>query len=304
MLNDKAKKEMTRLCAARGGEVRFDYPVKLNSTIAIGGNAPVWFVAASIEGLKEAKSLFEDCEMDVFIMGGGSNVLIPDRDLRTAFINPGLGFFKEIKFEEGSVTVGSGVFLKRLIAECLRRGFASLEGLVGIPGTVGGALVMNASYRSAISDRLLKVLVLDDNGSIRWLDRSDISFGYRFSSFKKDTFILQAVFRLEEDDPALIKGRLKSYFSEKMKKQPMGEKTLGCVFKNPTEGKYASAELIDICGLKGSARGAAEISAKHANFIVNRGGASYDDVLYLIKCVQEKVEKNFSVKLEPEIKIL
>jgi len=304
MMDEKVKNELRKLYSTWGGELEFDYSLKAHSTIAIGGEASVWLVPSSIEELKEAKSFLEDAGVEVFIIGAGSNILIPDKHLNTAFIKLGLGIFKEITFDHQTVTVGSGVLLSRLLSSCCRKGLKGMEGLVGIPGTLGGALVMNASYESAISDPLSKVLVLDDEGRMEWLDKGDIKFGYRSSSFKEDAVILQAVFQLEEDSPGEIVERLKSSFVDKIKKQPFGKRSLGCVFKNPAEHEYTSAEMIDSCGMKGYTLGDAEISLEHANFIINRGEASYEDVVSLVSEVQKKVREKFSVELEPEIKIL
>jgi UDP-N-acetylmuramate dehydrogenase len=215
------------------------------------------------------------------------------------------GPFREVKFEGGSVTAGAGAELAELISDCCERGLSGLEGLVGVPATVGGAIMTNAGYLSTISDRLVRVDCLDNSGNVISIDKGDIDFGYRRCSLGKDWIVVGAVFCLEEGtSPRVLKEKVKEYFLDKMSRQPLEKKTLGCVFKNPGNDSRKSAELIDMAGMKGERSGGAEVSGKHANFIVNTGDANAADMVCLVEEVKRKVMEKFSIELEPEIEIL
>jgi len=304
MLSNKVRNFLTELCEKTGGHVAFDVPLNGRSTIAIGGTAAAWFVPSSPEALREAKIFLDDLGVRIIVIGNASNVLMPDEGLDAVVVSLSADFFKEKIFGKRMVSARAGVNLGDLISDCCARGLAGLEGLAGIPATIGGALVMNAGYRSLISDHLLSVRVLDGDGNFRWMDRKNIGFGYRVSSFDKSDIIVEAVFRLDEKPPDSLKEILKRYFSEKMARQPLEKKTLGSIFKNPPDTEFKSAELIDSADMKGSRRGGAEVSEKHANFIVNTGNASSRDVIGLIDEIRAVVREKFSVELEPEIEIL
>jgi UDP-N-acetylmuramate dehydrogenase len=229
---------------------------------------------------------------------------MPDDGLQAVIIDLGNRIFMRKEFKGKKILSGAGVKLRSLISDCCMRGLSGLEGLVGIPATVGGALVTNASYHAAISDCLESVRVLDERGEVKWTKKELLKFGYRSSSFRKGEIILEAIFSLKEDAPEKLKKRLKANFSEKMERQPLDKKTLGCVFKNPPEGEYTSGELIEMAGLKGASRGDAQVSEKHANFIINNGMATAHDVMMLIDEVKRKVREKFSIGLETEIEIL
>ncbi|RKY42938.1 MAG: UDP-N-acetylenolpyruvoylglucosamine reductase [Candidatus Makaraimicrobium thalassicum] len=304
MLNRKVRDDLRGLCEKHGGRIVFDHPLCGHSTISIGGNASAWYMPASMEELREAKKILDDSGIRTVVIGAGSNVLFPDKGLDAVVISLSAGAFREVRIEGNTVTAGAGADMGGFISDCCACGLAGLEGLAGIPATVGGALVTNAAYRTAISECLSRVLVLDAAGRAQWVGKKDIGFGYRFSSFDKRETILQAVFRLNEVPAADLKKKLRGYFAEKMERQPLDKRTLGCVFKNPGQGEYTSGELIDRAGMKGHCRGGAKISEKHANFIVNTGGAASADVAGLMDDARRKVSEAFSVELQPEIEIL
>ena len=304
MLDDQIKRTLSRLCVEYGGRILYDYPLSGHSTIAIGGKAAALCRPASLEGLKKAKALLDKSGIKVIVMGFGSNTLVPDNELDAVVMNLSGDFFEKIEIKGRTVTVGAGAGLDRLITRCCRRGLAALETLTGIPSTVGGALFTNASYRTAISERLVKVSVLDASGQIRWLEKKDLEFGYRYSSFDKGQIIVRAVFSLEKESPSILNSRLRTYLEEKRKKQPLEKKTLGCVFKNVPGYEYTSGELIEKVGMKGHFRGGAQVSEKHANFILNAGKATSEDVICLMDDIRKRVKGRFFVELEPEIEIL
>jgi UDP-N-acetylmuramate dehydrogenase len=261
----------------------------------------VWFVPSCIESLREARLLLNAAT--IATIGNGSNVLFPDGGLE-AVINLNNGFFVKKEFEGRKVLAGAGVNLGGFISDCCQRGLSGLEGLVGIPATVGGALATNASYETAISDYLESIRVMDEKGDARWIKKNDLRFGYRSSSLKKNEVILEAVFTLTEMSPEGLKNRIRANFCGKKHRQPLNEKTLGCVFKNPEGSEYRAGELIEKAGMKGSRVGDAQVSQVHANFIVNSGNATASDVVALIEEVRQKVREKFSIELELEIEIL
>ena len=303
MLNGSDKNKINEICKNSGGEVLFDHPLSFHTTIGVGGNAGAFYAPSSIEGLSMFRRFLKEEGVSSFIVGRGSNILVPDDGLDAVIIRLSDRSFSEIEFDERTVVVGAGMDLSTLIRNCAGRGLAGLEGLAGIPATVGGAVFNNASYKTAISEYLVKVRVMDIAGDCRWVKKDDLEFAYRFSSIPKGETIINAVFELREDLTENINSRISCYFEEKMEKQPLKEKTLGCIFKNPGRDGYSSGELIDRSGLKLFRHGAAEVSDKHANFIVNKGGARAQDVVGLMGEIREKVYEKFSIDLEPEIEV-
>jgi len=298
------KDTLAILCEKSGGHVSFDERLAAHSTMFVGGSVSAWYVPATPEELQETVVFLRDAGVWTFVIGNGSNVLMPDGPLDAVAINLGSDYFTHKKFEGSEVTVGAGEKLDSFISLCCARGLSGLEGLVGIPGTVGGALVMNAGYKSPISNCLVRVKLIDGKGNIRNLEKRDISFGYRRSSFNKEDIIIEAVFGLKEMPLSDLREKMQGFFLEKLRSQPLDQKTLGCIFKNPEKSKYKSAELIEMAGMKGARCGNAVISQRHSNFIVNSGNASAKDVKTLIREVQDKVRADFSIDLIPEIEVL
>ena len=304
MLNKGVRERLLKICETGASRVMFDEPLCEHSTIAIGGKVLVWMRVASIKDLVSVSRSFKSVGARSIVVGNCSNLLFPDSVLDAAIIELAGEDFRKLEFDGEIAHVGAGLMLADLISYCCDCGLSGMEGLVGIPATVGGALANNASYLSGISDRLIRVKVLDRGLNTEWIEKEDIEFGYRHSSLQGEGTILEAVFKLEEKDPAELKRHLKDMFLDKRKKQPLEKKTLGCVFKNPDQGKLASGELIDRAGMKGTRVGGAVVSQKHANFIENSGGASAEDVRNLIKKVRSAVKEKFGVDLQPEIEII
>jgi UDP-N-acetylmuramate dehydrogenase len=210
-------------------------------------------------------------------------------------------FFKKINFCGDRVEASSAAPLSRLISLTRAKGLSGLEFLAGIPGTLGGALMMNAgAWGRCVGDLVEDVKVMDHRGRIKLLDKKDIKFKYRCAGL--DGFIiLGAGLRLEKNDKGQIGARIKEHLLQRKRAQDLSHPSAGCVFKNP-KGKPAGM-LIDKCGLKGKEIGGAGISTKHANFILNLGDASARDVLALMSLARKEVYKKFKVRLKPEIKI-
>lgn len=304
MLTNEFRERLSGLTAKHGGRVGFDAPLKEHTTIGIGGTADAWYEPFSPEELREAKILFSDMGVRTVMAGNASNILFPDGRLEAVVINLSAPTFKEKNFEGEKLTVGSGAPLGGVISDCCKAGLGGFEGLVGIPGTIGGALKMNAGYKTTISDLLERALVMTCSGELKWMDKTELVFGYRSSSFAEGDIILEAVFGLERGNAEDLAAVLKNNFREKMEKQPLDKKTLGSVFKNPTGSTYKSAQMIDLAGFRGKRRGGAGVTEKHANFIENAGGAKAADVTALISEIRNTVRTRFAVELETEIEIL
>lgn len=303
-MKDNIKKTLKKISAEYGGKIEFEYPLSECSTMKTGGTVFAVYMPENTEEIIEVSRFLDSVEMKTVVLGRGSNVLMPDGYLDKVFFILNRGDFRKIAFDGTKVVTGSGVWLEELIRRSSKHGFSGLEGLVGIPATVGGAVMMNAGYKDAISDNLIKINVLDSSYKRVEMEKKDIVFGYHCSSVDKDKIIVSAEFQLTECDEVDTRKKIEIYFSEKIKKQPLNKKTLGCIFKNPKEHRSSAGELIELAGMKNERRGDAVISDKHANFIVNVGSATSSDVLSLIDDVKVRVKKEFSVELEPEIEIL
>ena len=209
--------------------------------------------------------------------------------------------FADVQVQGSAVKAGAGALLSNLISQSVREGLAGLENLVGIPGTVGGALHMNAGGRAGdIGQFVVEATVMDARGEIETRGRDDLSFAYRQSNLDEPV-ILSARFELEPDDPGEIARRMRKLWILKKANQPLSFQSAGCIFKNPRE--LGAGSLIDQAELKGTRVGEAEISERHANFIVAHEGATSQDVLRLIDLARARVAERFGIELELEIKI-
>jgi UDP-N-acetylmuramate dehydrogenase len=241
----------------------------------------------------------------VYILGRGSNIVASDAGLKAAVIRLDAAAFKKISSDGVSVHAGAGGSLAALVRYCAVRGLSGLEFLVGIPGTIGGALVMNAGITAngrsfSIGDFVESVTVMDYNSTVTVLGRKSLKFGYRSSNLISKC-VLAVRFRLQKKDKASIRQAMAAYAARRRKTQDRQYPNAGCIFKNP---RAASAgQLIDGCGLKGRRRGGSQVSRTHANFIINVQHAKACDVLRLMRVVQKEVKSKYRILLEPEIKI-
>ncbi len=236
------------------------------------------------------------------MIGAGSNILANDKGLNALVIKLGSSCFKEIDFKAKGLTVGAGCMLSRVISLSKNKCVSAFELFAGIPGTIGGALAMNAGVREKnIGDLVEEVQVMDYNGKIKGLKRKDIKFAYRSSSLAK-YIVLSARFRSRSKKRQELEAVVRERLSWRRDKQELSLPSAGCVFKNPSE-TISAGILIDLCGLKGKRIGDACICPRHANFIVNMGNASAKHVLMLMRLVKTKVKNKFNIDLQPEIKI-
>ena len=271
------------------------------TSFKIGGKARFFFQPENLKQLQQALISAKRAGLRIFILGAGSNILVSDSGLNGLVIKLAGPDFKKLNFEGNCMIAGSGLKLSRLILSAKNKGLSGLEFLAGIPGTLGGAAMGNAgAWDKSIGGLVKEVHVLDDCGKLKLLKNRELKFSYRESNLNK-YIILSAKLKLTPENKGLIAARIKKYLLERRKTQNNSLPNAGCVFKNPVNA--SAGKLIDLCGLKGKAKGGAVISKLHANFILNKNKAKSRDVLSLMDLISRKVKERFKINLEPEIKI-
>ena len=267
----------------------------------IGGPAR-WLVRPrSVEELQEASKRCAENDLPIYVLGLGANLLVGDQGVNGAVFRLDEDHWRRVKFEGTTLEVGAGADMQRLVLRTVRQGLAGIECLAGIPGTVGGGVRMNAGGKFGdIGALVTNVQVMDVTGMLFDRTKDDLVFDYRSTNIAAK-FILSATLELEEDDPERIMKKTKEIWMYKRNTQPLNTKSCGCIFKNP-RGLSAGA-LIDQAGLKGFKVGGAEVSEKHANFIIAHPGCRADDVMKLIKIIREKVFEKNEIHLESEVQI-
>jgi UDP-N-acetylmuramate dehydrogenase len=276
-------------------------PLAPHTWYKIGGPARWYVRPRNLEELQQATRRCLENNLPIFVLGLGANLLVSDEGVSGAVFRLDHDFWRRVKYEKNQAEVGAGVDMQKLVLRTCRQGLAGIECLAGIPGTVGGGVRMNAGGKFGdIGATVLKLQVIDTQGSIYERTRDDLVFDYRSTNISA-AFILSATLELDEDDPDRIMKRTKEIWMYKRNSQPLNTKNAGCIFKNP-RGLSAGA-LIDQAGLKGMRVGGAQVSEKHANFIVAHGGCTADDVLRLVKIIQEKVFERNEIHLETEVRI-
>lgn len=275
-------------------------PMSLHTTFRIGGAADLLITVRNTGELQTAVNACKEAAVPVMILGNGSNLLVSDDGVEGAVITLD-GDFKEITVDGCEISSGAGAKLSRLCAVAYENGLSGLEFAYGIPGSVGGAIYMNAgAYGGEMKDVALSVTALTADGEIRELPAEDLQLGYRTSVFKTNgDIILYSKYKLHTGDKDAIKARMDDVMNRRKSKQPLEYPSAGSVFKRP-EGAFAGT-LIEQCGLKGKTVGGAQVSEKHAGFIINIGGATCDDVMTLVRLVQENVKEQTGYTLEREI---
>ncbi|MBE9005916.1 UDP-N-acetylmuramate dehydrogenase [Fortiea sp. LEGE XX443] len=270
------------------------------------GGAAEWYVAPrSLEALQASLNYAKEHNLTVTTLGAGSNLLVSDRGL------PGLVIatrhFRHSHFdpETGLLTVAAGESIPSLAWEAAQLGWQGLEWAVGIPGTAGGAVVMNAgAHNSCIADILVSAEVLSPDGKLETLTPTELGYSYRTSRLQgSDRIVTQATIQLQPGaDPAQVLAITKQHKQHRLSTQPYNFPSCGSVFRNPKP--YAAGWLIEQTGLKGYQIGGAQVAQLHANFIVNRGGAKASDIFCLIRHIQQEVQERWSILLEPEVKMM
>lgn len=283
-------------------KVKYSYPLKDRTTFKIGGPAEFFCAPKDLNMLRRLIVQAKKKKIPIFILGAGSNLLISDRGIKGIVVSLDSDYFKKIRLSGNLVEAGGGITIPFLIKFALKKSLSGIEFLSGIPGTLGGAIMMNAGcWGKDISGLLSEIKVMDYNGRVKRLKRGSIKFGYRKSALAK-YIILGATLRLNKDNRKDIIRNIKNYLLKRRNTQGLTFYSAGCIFKNP-KNNYA-ARLIELCGLKGKEIGSAVVSRKHANFILNKKDAKAVDVLSLMKLIRDKVKKEFGLSLRPEIRIL
>ncbi len=268
-----------------------------------GGNAAFCLAPKTTEAFKKVISLFDQEQIPYLLLGHGTNVLAPDEGYDSGVVLL-TGELKQLSVTENSITLGAGVLMNTAATTALSAALSGLEFAYGIPGSVGGALAMNAgAYGHEISELPMTVLACDRSGTLITLDGAECGFGYRESIFQKmDLIALSCTPTLTPDDREKIRARMDDYLSRRKKSQPLEYPSAGSFFRRPTG--YFAGKLVEDAGLKGVRVGGAQVSEKHAGFVINREQASSEDIKKLGELIQNTVKERFGVTLQREVKYL
>ncbi|SHH92547.1 UDP-N-acetylmuramate dehydrogenase [Clostridium collagenovorans DSM 3089] len=283
-------------------DINFDVPMKNHTTFRVGGNAEIFVTPESYEEVRNIIKLCKTHNMPYYIFGKGSNILVKDGGIKGVVIK--LTKLKNISFEENKAIAQCGASLIEVSLAAAEKSLKGLEFASGIPGTVGGAVAMNAgAYDGDISKVIESALVIDDKGNIISLNKEELELTYRNSIVsRKGYIVLEATYSLEKGDYAEIKEKIAGFSKMRREKQPLEYPSAGSTFKRP-EG-YFAGKLIQDSGLKGYSIGEAQVSEKHSGFVINKGNATATEILELIHKVQDIVYNDYNVTLETEVKIL
>ncbi len=284
-----------------GAILREEEPLDGHTTMGVGGRARWFLLPRDAHEAADALEFLDRAGVPTFLLGGGSNLLVRDGGFDGAVVN--LSALSSVRIAGDRIRAGAGAPLARLARAAMNAGLSGMEGLVGIPGTVGGAVYMNSGGRNGeIGDVVESIGVVDRRGRFGRLAREQVGFRYRGTALG-DLVVVDATLRLRRGEKEAICRRMAEVLKRKHETQPMGQRSAGCIFKNPAPGRPA-ARLIDEAGLKGARAGGAEVSARHANFIVNAGGAAAQDVLALIARVRREILLRYGMSLGLEVKVL
>lgn len=293
-----------KLCAIVGEErMREQEPMKLHTTFRIGGPADYFVWPETQEEIGKILALCREYEIPWFVMGNGSNLLVSDQGYRGVILQIFKNYNK-VLVEGECLKVQAGALLSACAAKALEAGLTGMEFASGIPGTIGGAVVMNAgAYGGEMKDILESVTVLTKEGDIRQFTVEEMEMGYRTSIVKKrDDIVLETVLRLKKGNPEEIRGVMDELKERRVSKQPLEFPSAGSTFKRP-EGYFAGKLIMD-AGLRGYQVGGAQVSEKHCGFVINKEEATAADVMQLMKDVQRQVQQQFGVELQPEVRFL
>ena len=280
-----------------------DEVMKKHTTFRVGGPADFFVMPGSREELRDITVLCKSEGMPYYIMGNGSNLLVSDRGYRGVIIQ----IYREmsmITVDENQITAGAGALLSKIAGSALEAGLTGFEFAAGIPGTLGGACMMNAgAYGGEMKDVLKEVTVLTPEGEFTVIPAGELDMGYRTSVIEKKGYVvLEAVIALEKGEHESIRKRMEELREKRVSKQPLEYPSAGSTFKRP-EG-YFAGKLIEDAGLRGYSTGGAQVSEKHCGFVINTGNAEAKDIMELMKQVSERVMEKSGVLLEPEVRRL
>ncbi len=278
----------------------FHEPMSRHTTFRVGGEAECMAVVETKEELSQLVSYLGRIEQDYFVLGNGSNLLVGDKGYRGIILKLGPRL-SAVGVEKNHIAAGAGVLLSKVASVARDAGLSGLEFAAGIPGSMGGAIVMNAgAYGGEMKQVVQMVRVMDKEGEILTLDNDTMEFGYRTSIIRDRPFIvLGVVLKLTPGNKEEISARMEELMKQRKSKQPLEYPSAGSTFKRP-EGYYAGKLIMD-AGLRGYRIGGAQVSEKHCGFVINAGGATAADIREVIEEVQERVKDRFHVRLEPEV---
>ena len=300
-MNQKQKKDIRNMLIS---EMIFDEPLAKHTSFGIGGPATCMVFPKSREEVSTLLKYASEKNISAIFIGSGSNILVCDKGFDGIVISLKKSF-KNLSIKQNSmIIVEAGVMLGTMVKQAMAAEIGGLESLIGVPGTVGGALIMNAgAFGSEISKYFEEAKTMTLEGNIKSYTRGEIEFSYRHSTFPKNEILLDATFKCKKGNPDQILQDRKVASDGRKSNQPLKFRSAGSIFKNPSD-TLAAGYLIDKVGLKGTKKGGAVISEKHANFIVNMGNATAADVLHLIKLAKKYVIKKFNINLELEVKLI
>ena len=279
-----------------------DEPLKKHTTYGIGGPADLMVFPNNKEDLIRVIEIINENNMQLTILGSGSNILVSDNGIRGVVISLKKSL-KEVNVNENILYAECGAMLGKIVRLAVRNNLIGLENLNGVPGTLGGALIMNAgAWGGEISENLVNVELINSKNELKKIPKKDINFSYRKSSFDKNDILLSAEFNLKKAEKNLIKENFSKAQSGRTSSQPLDKRSAGSLFKNPRNN--SAGKLLDNAGLKGFSIGGAKISEKHANFFINDGNASSSEMLQLIKKAHKEVKKQFDIDLSLEVKLI
>lgn len=295
-LIEKLKKSLPEL------EIREREPMRVHTTFRIGGEADV-FISPKAEELEAVLAIAKEEQVPVTVIGNGSNLLVGDGGIRGLVVEIGAGM-SLVSIEGNLLKAGAGTLLSRVAGAAASAGLSGMEFAAGIPGSVGGAVTMNAgAYGGEMKDILKSVKVLTRDGQRKTLSVEELDLGYRHSCIpEKDYVVVEAQFALSPKPEEEIRSLMADLAGRRREKQPLEYPSAGSTFKRP-EGYFAGKLIMD-AGLRGYTVGGAQVSEKHCGFVINRGNATAADVKKLMEDVQKKVYKKFGITLEPEVKII
>ena len=297
--------------------IRHDCGVPLGplTWYGVGGPASLLAYPSSVQQLSALAARCHEMELPVYVLGSGANLLVADQGVQGMVVQLDDPCFKQVKTDGNTLTVGAGVDLAKLVLQSAKAGLKGLECLAGIPASVGGAVRMNAGgLFGEIGQSVRRVMVCDASGQIYYRDNDDLIFGYRKTNITA-RYILEVEFELSQDNPESLMRQVKEIFLFKRNSQPLADRSAGCAFKNPeavgpgvvsadeadSNQQVSAGQLIDRAGLKGLRIGGAEVSPRHANFIVTHTGCTANDIVAVLERVQQTVLERFGVLLDREV---
>lgn len=280
--------------------IRFEEPMKKHTSFRTGGEAAVFIQVENKEQLKKLLFYLRRTETEYFVFGNGTNLLVSDRGYDGVVIQIG-SKMSDIQIEGNRILVQAGALLSQTAKYALEAGLSGMEFASGIPGSIGGGIVMNAgAYDGEMEQIVESVTVLNGDGELMELSHDTMEFGYRSSIIKNRPFIVvEAVLRLTPGDKTEIQKKMEDFAARRRQKQPLEFPSAGSTFKRP-EGYFAGKLIMD-SGLRGHRIGGAQVSEKHCGFVINAGNATSEDISELMEEIQERVKEKFGVKLEPEV---